>query len=116
METHQRKHSMHEWLYVFMLAGVILISTPHHVMAQFTVTDNLRPMEIPVAPVSLKMMDDPYSQYAPKSISAIPSLVYLVGKWNVNTLASGPGEPYWFRGRIAVIPRRFMVRNRAGLR
>jgi hypothetical protein len=28
------------------------------------------------------------------------SLADLMGTWNVNTIASGPGAPYWFRGRI----------------
>jgi hypothetical protein len=26
----------------------------------------------------------------------------LTGKWNINALASGPGEPFWFRGIITI--------------
>jgi hypothetical protein len=36
-------------------------------------------------------------------VAALPSLADLAGTWNISTLASGPGAPYWFRGRITVI-------------
>ncbi len=39
------------------------------------------------------------------SALAVPySLADLTGKWNANTLASGPGAPYWFRAWITVDP------------
>lgn len=95
MDTHQRKTWMRTWLYVFMVAGIIMICAPHHAMAQPVVIDKtLMAMEIPLAPVSQKLIDSSDFQYSPKSIAAIPSLADLVGTWNVNTLASGPGEPY----------------------
>jgi len=37
-------------------------------------------------------------------LAASYSLADLVGTWNVGTLASGPGAPYWFRGRITAVP------------
>ena len=105
MDLNQKTTWTRSWFYVFMFAGIILISTPHHVMAQPVGTDKtLRVMEIPAMPVSLKLFDGSDFQYFPKSIAALPSLTDLVGTWNVNTLASGPGEPYWFRGRITVSP------------
>ena len=42
---------------------------------------------------------------APSMALAVPySLADLTGKWNVNTIASGPGAPYWFRAWITVDP------------
>jgi hypothetical protein len=42
---------------------------------------------------------------APSMALAVPySLADLTGKWNANTLASGPGAPYWFRAWITVDP------------
>ena len=41
---------------------------------------------------------------APSMALAVPySLADLTGKWNVNTIASGPGAPYWFRAWITVL-------------
>ncbi len=38
----------------------------------------------------------------PPDLYASQSVADLAGTWNIHTLASGPGAPYWFRGRITV--------------
>jgi len=43
-------------------------------------------------------------RHLPALPAASYSLADLEGTWNVNTLASGPGAPYWFRGRFTVDP------------
>lgn len=40
----------------------------------------------------------------PPDLYASQSAADLAGTWNINTLASGPGAPFWFRGRITVNP------------
>jgi hypothetical protein len=75
-------------LSIVVLSVIFLICAPHLSVAQ-SVSNNRIEMLTPVASSVL---------------AASYSLADLAGTWNVGTLASGPAAPYWFRGRITVVP------------
>jgi len=75
-------------LFAVVLSIIFLICVPHLSAAQSASNDKIE-MLTPVTSSAL---------------AASYSLADLVGSWNVNALASGPGAPYWFRGRITVVP------------
>ena len=80
MDVNQKKTWITSILSIFILVMVTLINIPYTAVAWLA-----------VASEAIKIMET-------------PSLADLTGIWNVNTLASGPGEPYWFRGRITFSP------------
>jgi hypothetical protein len=69
---------------MLVLSIIYLICAPHLCEAQHAANDLIN-----------RTTDAPLS-----TLSDSYSLADLMGTWNVNTIASGSGAPYWFRGRI----------------
>jgi hypothetical protein len=86
------------------LSVFFLIGASRLAAAQLEASGGLgRIVHDPLSGLSLQSNSDWNDKYYMGMIAALPSLADLEGTWNVSTLASGPGEPYWFRGRITVI-------------
>jgi hypothetical protein len=105
MDARQRKTRIIVCLCVFAVTMLILVSTPRLAEAQFEASGGLgRIVHAPLSGLSLQSNSDWNDKYSTGMIAALPSLADLAGTWNISTLASGPGAPYWFRGRITANP------------